>query len=309
MKPFYKKTVYFLIPLLLVWLGTELFYRTVETTYTFKEITVKDYYDDGEILIMGSSHSFFGLNPDYFEDKTYNFSNISQSLYFDELLLEKHLDGFKKLKAVVLTIGYFTLSQEDDGSEDRWRKYFYDQQMDLNVPSVSNLDLKRYSLALTRRFDKSIDLISEYISEGTIVSCYPNGYGKQDSTNIVRDKELMAENIARKHEDGSSDFNVNRLRLNRIIEMCAKRNIRVYLVEMPVYKTYYAALDPQKKIKVSALLRVMASANSNTTHVKLSQDKRFTNSDLRDADHLTNAGAAKCSKILSAIIGSELRAD
>jgi hypothetical protein len=269
---------------------------------------VKTFYKDGEILILGSSHSFFGINPSYFSRKTYNFSNISQSLYFDELLLEKHIDSFAQLKAVILTIGYFTLSQEDDGSEDRWRKYFYDQQMDLDVPIVSSWDLKKYSLALSRRFNKSTELMREFVSEGTIISCYSNGYGKQDSTDIVENKELVAVNIAKKHEDGSSDFNHNRLRLNRIIAACATRNIKVFLVEMPVHKTYYDQLDVDKRRKVSALLRVLASANENTVHLKLSRDPRFLEADMRDADHLTNAGAEKCSRIINELITAKLEA-
>lgn len=306
MGQFYKKILYFLIPILVVWIGVELFYRTVPNNYTYKNEMVKSYYEHGEVLIFGSSHSFFGINPDYFERSTYNFSNISQSLYFDELLIEKHLEHFEDLKAIVLTIGYFTLSQQDDGLEDRWRKYFYDQQMDLDVPIVSNLDMKKYSLALARRFDKSVDLIHEYISEGTIKGCYANGYGIQDSTNIVVNKELVAINIARKHEDGSTDFNENRLRLNRIIERCASKNLKVFLVEMPVHKTYYNALNIDKRRKVSGLLRVLASANDNAVHIKLSRDPRFTENDLRDADHLTNEGAAKCSRILNELITAEL---
>ena len=306
MKKFSKKVLLFLLPVLVVWIIVELFYRTVETNYTYKNEIVREYYDEGEVLIMGSSHSFYGINPEYFQYNTYNFANISQSLYFDELLLEKHLDNFDELKVVVLTIGYFTLSQEDDGLEDRWRKYFYDQQMELDVPSVSAWDMKKYSLALTRRFDKSVDLMREYFSEGTVVTSYPNGYGIQDSTHIVKDKELVARNIAKKHEDGSSNFNANRLRLNRIIERCAERKVKVLLVEMPVHKTYYNSLDTRKRRKISTLLRVLASPNENTTHVKLSQDNRFTEEDLRDADHLTNEGARKCSSILNHIIWTEL---
>jgi len=306
MKKLYSKIFIFLLPVFLTWLGMEVFYRTVETNYSFKNEQVKEYYNNTEILILGSSHSYFGINPEHFRRKTYNFSNISQSLYFDELLLNKHLDSLSNLKAVVLTIGYFTLSQQDDSVEDSWRKFFYNQQMDLDVPIVSDYDIKKYSLALTRRFNKSFILLHDYIENGTIITNYPNGFGKQDSTDIVSNKELVSLSIARKHEDGSTDFEVNTERLERIIQYCEKRGVEVFLVEMPVYPIYYEALNSEKKLKVSTTLRSLASEYENTTHIKLSQHPDFTKNDLRDADHLTNEGATKCSKLLSELIEAKL---
>lgn len=307
MKRFYKKIIFFLIPVLLVWVGIELFYRAVDTNYTVKAETIKEHYEDTEVLILGSSHSYFGINPAFIKRKTYNFSNISQSLYFDELLLAKHIDSLNNLKAVVLTIGYFTLTQEDDGVEDKWRKYFYDQQMDLNVPVVSYCDPKKYSLALTRRLDKSIELISEYIEKGTIVTHYPNGYGIQDSSDIVPNKELVAKNIARKHENGSMDMEVNIRRLERMIDLCKRRNVMVFIIQMPAHNTYYKALNPAKWAKINNNLNHLADANPHVTHLSFSQHPGFSDEDLRDADHFTNAGAEKFSKLLSYFIETELQ--
>ena len=114
----------------------EVFYRFVPNNYTQKASEVKKNYDS-EVLVLGNSHAFYGINPDDFSMKTYNFSNISQSLYFDELLLKKHLENFPNLKYVVLTVDYFSLSQIDNSSEDIYRKYYYEQYMDLDVPLIS----------------------------------------------------------------------------------------------------------------------------------------------------------------------------
>ncbi len=295
-----------MLPVFLVWAGVETFYRTVETNYSKKHEVIQQQYESVEILILGSSHSYYGINPEYFNRKTYNFSNISQSLYFDELLLNKHLDSLKELKAVVLTIGYFTLTQRDDGSEDRWRKYFYDQQMDVDVPSVSTFDPKKYSLALSRRFNSSVDLISEYVKKGTIITHHPNGYGIQDSSDIVQDKEAVSLNIARKHENGSMDYKVNEDRLKRIVSSCERKGVQLYLVQMPAYSAYYEALNKEKWQMTVKVLETLDASSEMTNHVNLTLHPSFTRDDLRDADHLTNAGATKCSKLLSGIIESGL---
>ncbi|KAA3622994.1 MAG: hypothetical protein DWP94_06935 [Flavobacterium sp.] len=306
MKRLGKKIIWFLFPVLLVWAGLEIFYRTVETNYTKKHELIQQNYNTAQILILGSSHSYYGLNPEYFSKKTYNFSNISQSLYFDELLLKKHLDSLQNLKAVVLTIGYFTLSQEDDGLEDRWRKYFYDQQMDLDVPSVSILDPKKYSLALSRKFSRSVDLVKEYCEEGTIISHSPNGYGIQDSSDILANKEEIAHIIARKHENGSLDFESNRERIERIIAMCQANGVQVFFVQMPAHPAYVEALDLNKWKKIDELLEEVSHTSNLVHHIDLTRHPAFTVDDLRDADHLTNDGATKCSKLLSDYIDSKL---
>jgi len=301
-----KQIVLFLIPLTVVWLGLEWFYRTTPNNYTYKAERVSELYTDTEVLILGSSHAFFGLNPTYFSRSAYNLSNISQSFYFDELLLKKHIDSMPRLKAVVLPVGYFSLSQKDDGLEDRWRKYFYDQQMELEVPTVSATDPKRYSLALSRRFDRSVQLVRTYFEAGTLISCFPSGYGMQDSTDIVADKQSISKIIARKHEDGSLDFKSNTNRLQRMISLCGKRNVLFVPVIMPVHPDYYKALRADKWAKIKASLKTLEQYNVNTHFLDLSRDPGLRTDDLRDADHLTNQGAAKYSRLISSYLNDLL---
>ena len=307
MKKLYFKIVTFLLPVILVWGGLEYFYKTTETNYTFKHKKIIESYNHLEVLVLGNSHALFGINPTYFEKNTFNAANISQSLYFDELILEKHINSLPKLKVIILTISYFSLSQQDNSTEDLWRKYFYKQQMNLTVPIVSNYNIKNYSLALSRRFNKSLELIKEYIKKGTVLSCDEKGYGLQDATNIVKDKESISHIIANKHENHSLDFSANKKRLQRIITVCKQRGIDVFLVEMPVYKTYYELLDFQKKQKIISVCNELSQKNKNVSYIKLSQHPLFQDSDLRDADHLTNKGAEKCSKLIDSIINSKLQ--
>ncbi len=286
----------------MVWGITEVFYRTVENNYTFKNQRIISEYDQIETLVFGDSHAFFGINPEYFTSNTFNIANVSQSLYFDELLLQKHIDSLPNLKNVILNISYFTLSAIDNSSEDRWRRYFYQQQMDLKIPSISVFDPNQYSLALVRRFDNTVVLFGEYLQNGTVVSSYENGYGRQDETNIVPDKEKISVLIAKKHEDHLYDFEVNKNRLQRMIDLCNKNGIEVFLIEMPVYKTYYNLLDTAKKEKINTTLSQLEEQNKGVHYLNFSQEESFIDSDFRDADHLTNEGAEKFSKLLNAIL-------
>lgn len=65
-----------------------------------------------EVLILGNSHAFDGINPKYIQYKTFNFAYHSQEFIFDELLVEKYIKQMKNLKCIVFTMSYFTLFEK-----------------------------------------------------------------------------------------------------------------------------------------------------------------------------------------------------
>lgn len=302
MRRLYSKLALFLLPLFLVCLALEVFYRQAPNNYSYKDQQLQKVAPFTKTLIMGDSHAFYGINPVYFKDPTFNLSNISQSLLTDELLLEKHIANLPALKTVFINISYFTLSAKENDLESNWRKYFYYHSMGIRAPSISFWNPKRYSMALIQRFDKSIDLVQQYYKNHTIVSATPLGYGKQDMSNVVQDKEAISVVIANKHEDNSLDFKHNTARLQRIIALCKKYGVGVVLLEMPVYPAYYNLLDTEKKEKIKSVLHQLSGVNDTVFYLDLSTSPLFEKQDLRDADHLTNSGAKKCSILLNRYI-------
>jgi hypothetical protein len=174
--------------------------------------------------------------------------------------------------------------------------------MGITAPSISFWNPQRYSMALIQRFDKSMALVQKYHENYTIVNATPLGYGMQDASNIVKDKDAISLVIANKHEDASLDFKRNTARLQRIIALCKKHEVAVVLLEMPVYTTYYNLLDTQKKEKIKSVLTTLSGVNDTVFYLDLSTDPLFEKQDLRDADHLTNSGAKKCSEYLNAYL-------
>ena len=302
MRRLYLKIALFLLPLFLVWLALEVFYRQAPNNYSYKDQQLQNVAANVQTLIMGDSHAFYGINPAYFKDPTFNLSNISQSLLTDELLLEKHIANLPALKTVFINISYFTLSAKDNALESNWRKYFYHHNMGITAPSISFWNPQRYSMALIQRFDKSMDLVQKYHNNYTIVNATPLGYGMQDASDIVKDKEAISIVIANKHEDNSLDFKNNTARLQRIIALCKKHEVAVVLLETPVYPTYYNLLDTEKKEKIKSVLTTLSGVNDTVFYLDLSTDPLFEKQDLRDADHLTNSGAKKCSEYLNAYL-------
>ncbi|NCT18772.1 MAG: hypothetical protein AUK33_03915 [Flavobacteriaceae bacterium CG2_30_34_30] len=305
MKKFYVKIGLFLVPVLLVWLALEVFYRTVETNYTYKNKALVENYSDIEVLILSNSQAFYGINPNRFTQNAFSLANISQTLYFDQLLLEKHIDSLPNLKTIILTVSYFTLSLKDNTGEDIWRKYFYNQQMDIEVPHISFFDPRKYSLSLSRKLKNSVETFHEFRNFGTLISCDVKGFGKYLKPRAKTDTEVIGAMIAKKHEDYSMDFALNQNRLLQIIERCKAKNIKVLLVNTPVSKAYYKNLIPEKVEKIIATCNALAWNNANVNYVNFWNDTRFFDADMRDADHLTAEGAEKLSKILNEVLLSD----
>ena len=67
MKKLCTKIILFLIPVIAIWVGLELFYRLVDTNFTEKDKQIRTEFKDAEILILGNSHSLFGINPSHFD--------------------------------------------------------------------------------------------------------------------------------------------------------------------------------------------------------------------------------------------------
>jgi hypothetical protein len=293
----------FLIPILVVWILTEVFYRTVPNTYTYKNEQISTEYNDVNMLVFGDSHSFYGINPEWLSIKTFNLANISQTIYFDQLLFEKHVQHLPELKYIVLPIEYTTLSQADNTQEDIWRKYFYRTQMDLDVPLIDWYNPKKYSLALTQKFNKTWKYYQDYKTEGTLIGCDENGWGNTYLATVDSlELKTIAKNISRKHEDGSMDFKLNVERIQEIIDVCKERNIEVIIVNMPVTTEYLKLLNPEKLKKIEATCDSLEKENPNVMRINFLRDPRFNISDFQDADHLNAEGAKKLTLLIDAYL-------
>lgn len=306
MKKLIKKTLFFALPILLVLLCVELFYRITPNTFMVKTEDVKSRFNDAEVLIFGNSHTFYGLDPKFFSKHTYNLAYISQTLYFDNLLFDKYNCKFKKLDFIILNIDYESLSELDNGDDNVWRKYYYKSYMDLDVPIISAYNPKTYFLSSTRDFNTNIKLIKRYFSEGSIVDCDENGFG----INYTKEKrksnfEELTPIRLKANEDNSSDFNNNIKRIQSIIDKCEKKGVQVILVTMPVGKGYAQGVNQQKLNKIFATCLAFVKSNRNVRYLNLFHDSRFTDDDFYDPDHLHKDGAKKCSLIMNQFLSNQ----
>ena len=106
MKRFLLRTFLFLLPLALLLVGGELVLRLQPNAAKAKDNAMRLTGNLIDTLILGSSHAYYGLCPEIFGRNAYNAAQVSQTLKYDEFILNHY--ALPRLRTVVLTMSDFS---------------------------------------------------------------------------------------------------------------------------------------------------------------------------------------------------------
>src|SRR5690606_26316264 len=173
MKQFCIKIIIFLLPVMAIAVFMEISLRNIPNDYRYKREYLVLHSHQIETLILGSSHTFYGLNPDYFSSNTFNASHISQSIDLDYEILKKYQNSFQNLKTVILPISYFTFFENLSNTDEAWRIKNYTIYYRLNSPN----SLTDYSEVLSNHPKINTDkLISYYLQNHPAITISQLGW-------------------------------------------------------------------------------------------------------------------------------------
>ena len=85
-------------------ISLEVLIRNIPSDFKDKRDYLEAHSNEIETLILGSSHSFHGLNPEFFSSKTYNAAFSSQILFYDLEILRRYESDLTELEWVILPI-------------------------------------------------------------------------------------------------------------------------------------------------------------------------------------------------------------
>src|SRR6185437_12759859 len=152
MKGYYKfllKLLIFISPIILLYVFVEHKVKSVPNNYSVKRGYFQEQLDSIEILVLGSSHSFYGISPQFFSKKGFNIAQVNQSLHYDRALTLKYLSSLKKLQLVIVPVHYASFYYQLSKSPENWRAYFYLHYWDIKDTNVSVWDSRYYSVCMT----------------------------------------------------------------------------------------------------------------------------------------------------------------
>lgn len=300
-----KKLTCLLLPFLLLGAYTEYNLRLIENGYSRKRIDMERVLDTTEVLVLGSSHALFGVDPAQFRLATFNMAYVSQTFYYDQRIVDAYLDRMPALKAVILPVSYFSLDTSMVGSTEKWRCYFYEKYFGFPVEGASGsqlstlFDLKRYSLIALYGIPKSLKQLRNNFNLNEVKGQQVNGWLKRDLSVPLADRK-GADRVAL-HErlmfPNQRPANISYLKA--IAKRLRERGVNLYPVTLPVHRTYSAHVN--SRIYNSMVTTVADFCDENgCRYLNFFTDDRFDDADFFDNDHLNATGAAKLSRLLAA---------
>ena len=108
MKKLIRNIAIFIFPILLCLLVMEFFLRKIPNDYMYKAEYLEKNSSDVEVLYLGNSHTYFGINPEYSSFKSFNAAYTSQSLDLDYKVFSKY-KNWESLKTIVIPVDYISL--------------------------------------------------------------------------------------------------------------------------------------------------------------------------------------------------------
>jgi hypothetical protein len=297
MRKFIFKTLIFMLPICLIALTMEILLRLIPNDYYFKKKFLDAHSNDIETLILGNSHSYYGINPIYFSNNSFNASYISQSLNYDLKILKKYEHNWSKLKIIVLPISYFSLLVKLDAASDSWRVKNYIIYYGINISNGMAYHTEMLSNKLSVNVKR---IISFYLKRNTAITCSSLGWGVSYNSKNARDLVETGKDSAKRQTIlDFKYFNDIVSTLKSIIEFGRMYNIKIVLFTPPAYETYFENLNKEQLKKTIQTAEDISNQFENCMYFNFLENKSFTKLDFFDADHLNENGAEKLTLLIN----------
>jgi hypothetical protein len=314
MKKFLVKSLYFIIPCLLIVEAMDIWLRSTNSLYKEKLNGIKIKKDLVQVLILGNSHANYAVDPSQFSLCAYNLANVNQSIYFDKRLTMGILPEMPKLKYVLISIDFHSLYFSSQGARDFWSYYGNGIKLEdrnyllANIspflfgytPSIgATMLVKRILYVIKYRHEKTIDFVVE--NGVNIKGTIRNGFMAREGHDEYSFDKISCKARADDFNlivKSSTDKKAVVYDLMDFIQYLKSRNIIPVLFSSPTYQGFYSCLDKnmisQNQRDIDFLCK-----KYNLEYLDYANCSLFEMNDFFNCDHLNEKGAEKFSKILS----------
>jgi hypothetical protein len=291
----------FLLPLAAGTLALEGLLSGLPTSYSQKRDLLERASPQVEVLVLGTSHAYHGLDPGALRRPAFNLANVSQSLRYDRLLLDTYVDRLPRLSLVLLAVSYHSLRFDLSAYGENWRMFFYERTYGFPAPFPA-WDPRHWSwIALFGGPNAGLKLLwDEHRGQRHDVDRYdargmalPRPRTPDISLESGRARVRMHEREVMQawaQPGGEAE-------LARAIDRLAARRVRAVVVTLPVCDTYFRQVDPALLAELHAGIRRVVSPR-RVVYLDHFADPRFTHADFLDNDHLAPAGARHFGQVL-----------
>lgn len=281
--------------LILLPLGAgEIYVRSLPNPTKSKHAYLKSKSHEIDVLILGNSHTYYGVNPAILSERAYSAAQVSQTLKYDNWILATY--PFDSLHTVVLPISDFSLYEElEDGDEwylaSRYRLYM---ECDIHSRlSMYDWECTAFPVFCEKLKSLWIPPHMQWNSYGQgLEYTFANRPSNEDWDNGA---ERAKRNYYRNLEKGDKGVAY----LESIARMCEEQKALLVILQTPLRPSYINHQSLDQVSDTQSRLKTFFKEFPHTRMLDLRSDLRFEATDFYDSDHLNTDGADKLSFILA----------
>jgi len=301
MKRFLQKILtYFLVYLgifgiLLFSLG---WYLEKDRIYSKKRLLFEKNKKEAVYIITGTSHTFWGMNPTLFPEKTINIAEKNKPIDIDLKILERSIGDFQHAKYVIIPIDYFTFYF--DGHKDNGAAKLYHHW---GLPYTDNSFLKKYHITTCGIDPEEIFLNKKAKDKWFGYEAQKNDYSKvsvaERNSNYQSRRDLW-----NKYFIDTSLAEGIYAKLEHTVALLQSRHIQPVLITMPLDPGFYNALDPALHKKNRELIGRLVQ-KTGAPYMDFQENMAFNDLSLfKNQDHLNDKGTTVLTNLCLAFIRS-----
>lgn len=251
------------------------------------------YPTDPEItsLFVGDSHIQLAID-DKLLPNSLNIGNTGESIYFSYFKLKMLLNSNPSIKKVYLGLGYHSLSSSydkhinGDCSSEIAPKYFY------LLPYKEKLQMacwnKNKLIPFVRNITRQGFRKNAKDSYSPFMGGFSNQYVNDQEYKPAIDKRLLSHYPHAVDSNSYSEFNIQKL--DEIINLCASKNIELYILNTPLHHYYSSGVPKKYKDKLNQII-----ISKHLNYIDLSDLKFNKDCFILDGDHVSSLGATATS--------------
>ena len=296
---FLKNLLLFIFPVIIAGLVFEYLSRNIPNDYKLKNAYLKENSSNIDVLVLGSSHTFYGVNPKYLAGRAFNAAYVSQSLDYDLKILKEFEKGLGDLEAIVLPISYLSLFDNLDNLPQSWRRYNYNVYYDL----PGSWGISDYSDLLGKDlFAKAKRLYLFYSRNESRQIADSLGWGSKCRTKELYSSGLKSalshyRDLDSKQTQACVGKNIDVL--EEFVRWTQMNGVQLILLTTPCHNSYVSRLDERQMERFIELSEDFARDNTHCEYLNLLECSSFQDEDFCDASHLSEEGAKKLSVMIN----------
>lgn len=288
----YVKASLFFSPLLILAIVGEIYVRHIPNAARDKHTFLTHHAVDVDVLILGSSHTYYGIAPHILSKHAYSAAQVSQTLRYDDWILH-HYD-FQNLKCVIQPISDFTFYENLEGGKEWYLANRYRLYMDCEIHSR----LSVYNWEITA-FPVFIEKLKGLWQTPRLRW---NSYGQGLEYTLANRQKKWDNGASRAANNRYTDFGnaeENMSHLQNIANFCHQHRVRLLLITTPLRPSYRQSQDARQVADTRERVQLFLRSNPEVRYLDFSTSPQFTASDFYDSDHLNTVGAEKLSLLLA----------